>query len=383
MKLLLPVITTLLCVSFNAQAANPAGKTILARGTVLALDANSEQQRQLKRRDTVFGVDRITTGEKSKAQFSMSDGGLIALKENSVLNIANYEFDSNTQQGSASIELLKGGLRSISGVIKKNGGSYSVKTPVGSIGIRGTHFEVQLVEGDVFLAVWDGAIDLTLENQQVVSLGSDEAFSFAQVTSSGEVFTSISASRVFDQNITSIDSPSESEEEESEQQTATASPDPVTEIVVESNFDSETVIIADVYSEQQYQTVSDASLVDQIAQRQGVFNYQATSFGVNSSLGAVTDFAMTMAVDFDNGTVPEGEISFSDTGGNWYAAYSGLIDISKLDLAVTFASHGNNKAAGDIEAIFLNGLDTITGNFNLNEINNPNVNANGSFRLEP
>jgi len=39
----------------------------------------------------------------------MSDGGLIALKENSELNIANYEFNSTTQQGSASIELIKGG----------------------------------------------------------------------------------------------------------------------------------------------------------------------------------------------------------------------------------------------------------------------------------
>ena len=102
----------------------------------------------------------------------MSDGGLIALKENSELNIANYEFNSTTQQGSASIELIKGGLRSISGVIKKNGGAYSVKTPVGSIGIRGTHFELQLIDGDMYVAVWDGAIDLTLEDQSVVSLGS-------------------------------------------------------------------------------------------------------------------------------------------------------------------------------------------------------------------
>ena len=45
----------------------------------------------------------------------MSDGGLIALKENSELNIANYDFNADTQQGAASIELLKGGLRSISG----------------------------------------------------------------------------------------------------------------------------------------------------------------------------------------------------------------------------------------------------------------------------
>ncbi|MCQ8890489.1 FecR family protein [Pseudoalteromonas carrageenovora] len=374
MKHLTPVLTTLLCVSFYSQAnTTAAGKTILARGAVVATDATSEQQRSLKRRDTVYGVDKITTGEKSKAQFSMSDGGLIALKENSVLNIANYEFDAGTQQGSASIELIKGGLRSISGVIKKNGGSYNVKTPVGSIGIRGTHFELQLVDGDMYVAVWDGAIDLTLQDNSILSLGSNEAFSFAQVTSVGDVIKTTQAPAIFTQSIASINSNDESEAEQ----------DQIAENSASENNEDAGTLLADVYAEQQFQAVSNASLIDQIAQRQGIFNYQATSFDVSSSLGEVSDFSMSMAVDFDNGTVPDGEISFNDAGGNWYAAYSGFIDLTKLDLAVTFASHNNNKAVGNIDAIFLNDIDTITGNFNLNEISNPAVNSSGSFRLEP
>ncbi|MCK8107750.1 FecR family protein [Pseudoalteromonas sp. 2CM41L] len=376
MKHLIQVLTTLLCVSFYSQASTTvAGKTILARGAVLATDAESAQQRTLKRRDTVYGVDKITTGEKSKAQFSMSDGGLIALKENSELNIANYEFNTTTQQGSASIELIKGGLRSISGVIKKNGGAYSVKTPVGSIGIRGTHFELQLIDGDMYVAVWDGAIDLTLEDQSVVSLGSNEPFSFAQVTSLGRVIKTTQAPAVFTQTIATI-SDDTSVEQPTEQQS-----------IVQNNTSEKTtdadISITDVYAQQQFQAVNDATLIDQIAQRQGVFNYQATSFDVSSSLGEVSDFSMSMSVDFDNGTVPDGEISFNDAGGNWYAAYSGLIDLTKLDLAITFASHNNNKATGQIDAVFLNDIDTITGDFSLSEINNPAVNAGGDFRLEP
>jgi len=358
MKHLIPILTTLLCVSFYSQASTTvAGKTILARGAVLATDAESAQQRTLKRRDTVY------------------DGGLIALKENSELNIANYEFNSTTQQGSASIELIKGGLRSISGVIKKNGGAYSVKTPVGSIGIRGTHFELQLIDGDMYVAVWDGAIDLTLEDQSVVSLGSNEPFSFAQVTSLGRVIKTTQAPAVFTQTIATINDDT-STEQPTEQQS-----------IVQNNTSEKTtdadISITDVYAQQQFQAVNDATLIDQIAQRQGVFNYQATSFDVSSSLGEVSDFSMSMSVDFDNGTVPDGEISFNDAGGNWYAAYSGLIDLTKLDLAVTFASHNNNKATGQIDAVFLNDIDTITGDFSLSEINNPAVNAGGDFRLEP
>jgi hypothetical protein len=371
MKYLTPLLATMLCASFYSHANTPpAGKTILAKGSVVATSDDSPQ-RPLKRRDTVYSVDRITTGGQSKAQFSMSDGGLIALKENSELNIANYDFNAETQQGAASIELIKGGLRSISGVIKKNGGSYDVKTPVGSIGIRGTHFELQLLDGDMFVAVWDGAIDLTLDNQHVVSLGSNEPFSFAQVTSFGEVIQTKEAPAVFDQNIVAINGSNKS----AESKTATN-----TNTDLEGNSTADTT---EVYAQQQFQAVSDAVLLDQIAQRQGIFNYNATNFSVASSLGEVSNFAMSLSVDFDNGTVPDGEISFTDAGGDWYAAYSGLIDLTKLDLAVTFASHNNNKATGSIDAIFLNNIDTITGNFSLNEISNPAVNATGAFRLEP
>lgn len=385
MKHLLLIITALLSVNLYAQTSTPAGKTIMVRGSVLASGVDPEQQRPLKRRDTVFNVDHITTGNASKAQFSMTDGGLIALKENSELSIGNYQFDELTQQGSASIELLKGGLRSISGVIKKNGGSYNIKTPVGSIGIRGTHFEIQLVDNDVFLAVWDGAIDLTMTNQNVISLGGNEDFSFAQVTAAGEVLMTSEAADVFAQKVAAIDGES-NENGQQPQQEAAASFAPTLgseETTIASSFEQIDTIVTDVYSEQTFQTTTDMSLVDQIAERQGVFQYQASNYSIDSSVGAVEDFLMTMEINFDNGTVPNGEISFNDTEGTWYAAYSGLINVSNLDLAITFASHGNNLATGEIDAAFFNDLDNISGSFDITEINNPNVNASGAFSLEP
>ena len=69
---------------------------------------------------------------------------MIALKENSELVIANYQYSGETGEGSVAMELLKGGLRSVTGAIKSESGDYNLKTPVGSIGIRGTHFEVEL-----------------------------------------------------------------------------------------------------------------------------------------------------------------------------------------------------------------------------------------------
>ena len=92
---------------------------------------------------------------------------------------------------------------------------------------------------------------------------------------------------------------------------------------------------------------------------------------------------MNMVIDFDNAAVPGGSLSFSDSEGEWFAAYSGLINIDQLDLGINFASHGDNKAQGIIFASFANGLDEIIGGFNLQEINNPSVNADGSFNIRP
>ena len=53
-----------------------------------------------------------------------------------------------------------------------------------------THFEIEIVSGDMFLAVWDGAIDLTVETgdgNQPVSFGEGEDFSFGVVAEEGEV----------------------------------------------------------------------------------------------------------------------------------------------------------------------------------------------------
>jgi hypothetical protein len=92
---------------------------------------------------------------------------------------------------------------------------------------------------------------------------------------------------------------------------------------------------------------------------------------------------MNMTIDFDNASVPGGTLSFSDSEGEWFAAYSGLINIDQLDLGINFASHGDNRAEGIIFGAFSNGLDEIIGGFDLQEVNNPSVNADGSFTIRP
>jgi hypothetical protein len=375
----------------TAVASEVAGKTILAKGKVEAIDQSSTEKRKLKRRSEIFNVDTITTGKKSKAQFSMSDGGLITLKENTEILISNYKFNPEAGEASATLEVVNGGLRSISGLIKKSGGDYQVKTPVGSIGIRGTNFAVEVNGDDVTFAVYSGNIDVKLNDESTLSLGSTEEFSFASVNAQGQVTRMTQAPPNISLGFSDV-SVSESEENTTDEEvdsnqlsqgvivSASVSPMSATPVATES----ETTDDSSIYTESDWQGIRGSAVEELLAERTGTLAYNSLiESKVNSTVGPVSNFTMSMTVDFDNASVPGGTLSFSDSQGEWFAAYSGLINVDQLNLGINFASHGNNRADGVIFAAFSNGLDEIIGGFNLHEINDPSVNAGGSFKVHP
>ncbi|MDT0602497.1 FecR family protein [Thalassotalea castellviae] len=370
------ILFTLSFCLVSSSYASVAGKTILAKGEVLAIGEEGTEVRALKRRSKIFDVDEITTGKSSKAQFNMTDGGLITLKESTKVLISDYQYDGETEQGSATLELVNGGLRSISGLIKAKGGDYKVKTPVGSIGIRGTHFVVQVIDDNVIFGVYSGNIDVDLTgSDQTLSLGETEDFAFATVDGSGQVTTYTQAPIALSKGFVSdaVETISESTE-----QTEQPSSPTVVDEEVNVAFD------ASVYQEEALQAISDESIADLISQRSGSVTFdQIVESSINSSVGDTSNFQMSMTVDFDNASVPGGSLSFNDAQGEWLATFSGLINIDQLSLGVNYASHGNNKVQGNISAAFSNGLDELLGNFNLSEIDDASVNADGTFKIKP
>ena len=140
------------------------------------------QQRPLKRRSPIYVQDTVTTGPLSNTQIRMADG-LLSLQPDTQVAILDYQLNQKVKQDSISIELLKGGLRTVTGALKNSSKKYQMKTPVASIGVRGTHYEVEMNKGALFLAVWQGNIDVQVTagaQPQSFSLGHDEANAFAQ-----------------------------------------------------------------------------------------------------------------------------------------------------------------------------------------------------------
>lgn len=187
---LFSLVCSSLLLSSPTFAADIAGRIIMTRGNVQAIN-DEGTIRQLKRRDSIYSHEIIKTGKESKVQIRFIDNALLALKAESELNIKAYVYSAvDEADNQVLMELVAGGFRTLTGQIGKgNKAAYKVDTPVASIGIRGTLYDVQISVDKILAGVWKGGISLGTAQGQF-DLGLDSNFDFGEISSSG-VFTGL------------------------------------------------------------------------------------------------------------------------------------------------------------------------------------------------
>jgi len=384
----LSVIYLTLVVPMFTFAEDTAGKTIVARGQVNA--KNLQQSRKLIRRSPVYLLDTVATGSNSNTQLRMIDGGLLSLQQQTQLIVAAYQFDQETNEGSVSLNLLKGGLRTVTGALKTGVDQYKMQTPVASIGVRGTHYEAELVQGSLYLSVWDGAIDVQVtvgSKPMKFSLGEHEDYKFAIVHANGEVEFTLKVPKVFSQghSLAMLSEPLLNVAQTSKQEQLIKEEYPqrylsnTDESISNEEFDQTGKILFD--NDDIWGSLIPTS-PDVITQLSGTVTFdQILEQSIVSNSGAITDLSMNMTVNFDTARVPTGQLSFNDTNGQWFAVFNGIINADALEININFASYNNNLVDGSINGLFLNNGSQIFGDFSLTQINNPVNNAGGSFLL--
>jgi len=177
------LFSSLLIFISPAQASTSVGKAIISIGKVFSTSKDGVEVK-LKRRGKVFEGDTITVGKKSRLQLRFIDNQLVVLKENTVFRIDEYKFkDKNDKNKSAALSLLKGGMRSVTGLIGKSArDKYKVRTPVATMGVRGTHYLLQICNSDcgdgvkgLVGTVLEGEIEITNDGGTSV-FGKDQFF---------------------------------------------------------------------------------------------------------------------------------------------------------------------------------------------------------------
>ena len=133
-----------------AAAALLAPLLAFAQGTVQYLSGTLSVQRPdgsvraLAERSDVFVGDVVSTERDSYAQVRFTDGGQVTLRPNTQVKIETYTYEEGRpERDNFAMQLFKGGLRSLTGLIGKrttNRNAYRMVTSTATIGIRGTDY---------------------------------------------------------------------------------------------------------------------------------------------------------------------------------------------------------------------------------------------------
>ena len=124
-----------------ALAANVVGSITNLSGMLVARKDDGTT-RILSQKSEVLVGDTLVTAEGSYARLKFTEGGEVTLRPNSQFEIREYFFETaSPERDNIVLGLIKGGLRVITGAIaKRDRSKFQLRTPSGTIGIRGTVF---------------------------------------------------------------------------------------------------------------------------------------------------------------------------------------------------------------------------------------------------
>lgn len=140
-------VLAMVVVSFGAMADSGAvaGKVLAVKGKVTAQAA--DKTRELTTGADLHVGDTVVTEAGSFAVVEFVDGARATIRPNSQLAVNKYAYGS--KDDGAVLQLVKGGLRALSGAIAKdNPDNFKVKTNVATLGVRGTEFDIRLCGND-------------------------------------------------------------------------------------------------------------------------------------------------------------------------------------------------------------------------------------------
>ena len=126
--------------------AQVAGTVTQLSGPMMAKKADGKVK-ILSLKSEVEAGDTLVTEKNTYALVKFIDNSEITLKPGTTFVVEQFAYQADQPDGDrASFNLVKGGLRSLSGLLgKRNKEKFSLKTPVATIGIRGTYFTAEYI----------------------------------------------------------------------------------------------------------------------------------------------------------------------------------------------------------------------------------------------
>jgi hypothetical protein len=144
-----------------------------ASGTALGVKPAAEADKAGEVRVLTVGADifigdNVTTGPKGQVQIKFSDSTELVVGPNSALLIEDYLLRDDQSAGKLAINALAGTFRFATGEADHD--KYVIKTPTGTIGVRGTEFDFTVLGLLTKVILYNGAVALCNFDNKCVSL---------------------------------------------------------------------------------------------------------------------------------------------------------------------------------------------------------------------
>lgn len=150
--------------------AQPAPNIGVAATVVDKMEGTvSTNKRVIGQGDKVYKDEVVETGDRGKGQLLFLDETALTVGPNSRVMLDRFVYDPGKTTGTVTMTAVRGVFRFVSGSLPSQ--AYEIKTAAGSIGVRGTIFELICEpDGTVTVRLLEGGIVFTTLNRQQVAL---------------------------------------------------------------------------------------------------------------------------------------------------------------------------------------------------------------------
>ena len=156
-----------------ALLAGGLGAAWAASGTALGVDPQAEAGKDGATRVLTVGADvfigdLVKTGANGNVQIKFSDSTELVVGPNSALLIEDYLLRDDQSAGKFAVNALAGTFRFATGESAKD--DYIIRTPTGTIGVRGTEFDFNVFQALTEVLLYHGSVLLCNTSNQCVTL---------------------------------------------------------------------------------------------------------------------------------------------------------------------------------------------------------------------
>jgi hypothetical protein len=131
------ITASLLVTGIVLHASATSAQEAIGRATSVRPQAEGSHggNRTLAGGSEVYSKETVRTGDTGQADLRFLDNSNLNVGPKSNVRLDKFVYDQNKSAGAVAIQATRGSFRFVTG--SQGGGSYQIKTPYGTLGVRG------------------------------------------------------------------------------------------------------------------------------------------------------------------------------------------------------------------------------------------------------